>query len=181
MGALRNLQNWEANGWIPKLDKWWNQEGRSATWIAKLLGVSRGAVLGKAHRLGWSGNLAGGKGGKNGFVQRSKPKPSSRHKFKRMLLLKARPRNAADQERLHHFWGTPPALGSCATKIVELPSDPPASERKSFIENDGCCWPFADNTFCGRAKKGIEHSYCCDHHKRAHLPDGRKAPTTKSW
>jgi hypothetical protein len=184
VGALRTLVNWDQAGWTPKLNVWWNKEGRSATWIGKQLGVSRGAVLGKVHRMGWSntGQQGGGVGGKGGLAQRMKGRRKPvRFRRDRNIVSSLR------EQQLKTLWRAMRGLewmtvGNCATKIVEQPGDTPASERKSFLdlERNECRWPFDDGTFCARPRDGVHTAYCCDHHKRSVVPSTHK-PVTPSW
>lgn len=157
MGALRATVNWAKLGWTKKLDRWWNEEGRSAKWIADRLGVSRGAVLGKVHRMGWSGSEKHKKPPAKKWKPMDKPMPS---------LPKCAPKRA---------------LPSMQKDIVPEEGDPPLEERVHLLDLQirHCRWPLFDeggSMFCGRRTPTAQGPYCEEHARRAYKA---KSPGTK--
>ena len=170
MGA-RTQVNWRERGWVEKLDRWWNIDGVSATKIGARFGVSRGAVLGKVHRMGWSGQKDGGKGGKNGLGQANRRRPPNLEEFKARYK-----RPVAKWLGITAWRSSPgtdgPKIGTYATSIRVMMSDPSEGERKTFADlgSHECSWPFEDRTFCARpSAKGCGH-YCSAHFAQAHRP-----------
>ena len=159
MGALRATINWKRLGWDKKLDKWWNHDGLSARQIASKLGVSRGAVLGKVHRMGWSN--------KKDRVD-AQGRPIKRQNDKAMRFRARLP-------------GTKPRPDSSKTKrgindIVVVDTDPPIEDRVALVNLKAkqCHWPLPGEktaiAFCGRDKAIYSRAYCAEHHRRAHKP-----------
>lgn len=181
--ALRTTFNWSRMGWTDKLDTWWNKEGRSAREIANMLGISRGAVLGKVHRMGWSGEGAGGRGGKNGHrsVMRGRGHKTTTYKKKQKLLFESF-KSAADHAAREELGLSD--LRSPPSKVMDIKvvrTDPPVEKRISLFDlrASSCRWPLpganGEQLYCGCKKDDVLHPYCPDHMKRAYKPrSGRK-------
>lgn len=179
--ALRTTFNWNRMGWTEKLNKWWNEEGRSAREIANMLGVSRGAVLGKVHRMGWSGDGAGGRGGKNGHrsAMRGQGYKAAKYKKKQHLIFESIKSSA------NHAWREDVGLSdlrSPPSKIKDIKvvcTDPPIEKRMSIFDlrSSSCRWPLpganGEQLFCGCSKEDTSHPYCATHMKRAYKPNSK--------
>lgn len=148
MGALRTTFNWERMGWTAKLDKWWNQDGMSAREIADRLGVSRGAVLGKVHRMGWSGTV-------------KKPaRPNTGNRARKT------PSKGPDRPPLRKEPGI--------NDLVPLPTDPSYEAAVTLMElkPHHCKWPISGpgmTRYCGCAKVSSSNPYCDTHMGRAFI------------
>ena len=149
MGALRALISWKLNGREQKLHDWWLVDRLTAEMIAKKLGVSLGAVLGKVHRMGWS----------NRSPKRRLAKSTSNVSFEN------RARYNRCKSARASFKGVVQGDGKVALVVTD--SDPAPSERIEFIQlgSRTCRWPFDDanaTTYCGR-KRADRSSYCQEH------------------
>jgi hypothetical protein len=175
MGAVRSLSSWRRNGWEEKLVKYWTVDGLSGGQIASILGISRGAVLGKLHRMGLTGSRGGGTH-QTQVVKKSGTKSKrgkNWHDVDRILKGKRNaPRPGATQTVWRRARGLPAPVGDGITTIRVLPSDPSVSERVTLTDKkrSQCSWPFDDDTFCGRQRVGVHTSYCAEHHIRAYRP-----------
>ena len=151
-------------GWtderVEQLKALWGQ-GSSASQIAKILGgVTRNAVIGKAHRLGLSGS-----------AKPAQPRPerrereateTPRHRSPSTSEPRSTPRLVVPP--------TPPA------PLMEELVVPPENERVSLLKlNEKMCkWPIgnpgdATFRFCGRSSHpGLP--YCAEHGARAYQP-----------
>ena len=136
-------------------------EGHSASHIAaRIGGVSRNAVIGKAHRLGLVGNAP---------LQR---KMSQRSRSERNAIKKKRWRRPMSprQNRVAELFASEPFAP--APEIIFIPEN----ERKTLVElgDRECRWPLGDPKepsfgFCGRPQEpGL--SYCRGHAKVAYQP-----------
>lgn len=158
---------------VATLTKLWSQ-GKSASEIAEVLGgVTRNAVIGKAHRLGLSG----------------RPSP-----IKKKKLVKAPAKKKAEatdtKEAPKKKSIVPAKTASPAKRAIKLPIAPP-----TFIEerpvHDGelinildltervCRWPIGDPKegkfgFCG-ADCDPAHPYCAPHMEMAFQASSKKA------
>jgi GcrA cell cycle regulator len=144
-------------GWtIPRVDSlkslW--LEGLSASQIAKQLGgITRNAVIGKIHRLGLSGRVAGG----------SAPP--------RVRAARAARRASPPPSRL-----AAPPYASVKREPVVLQFEEPGRVRSlTGLDRHFCKCPIgdphgADFSFCGEGAPG-DGPYCADHHRRAHQPE----------
>ncbi len=162
------------NAWtderVEKLKKLWN-EGRSGANIADMLGgVTRNAVIGKAHRLGMSHRLD--RYGVN------RPPPSTKTRARqeprrRLTILKA-PFN-------------PPPADFAPTEPLPVPMDelfiaPENRKRLLDLEPKDCRWPIgdpraADFHFCGHAKH--DPLPYCEFHARKSVMDYREYQPTE--
>lgn len=146
-------------GWTPTrvetLKSLW-RDGLSASQVAKTLGgVTRNAVIGKVHRLGLSGRVAGGVVRRSATPRPSRPSP---------LRIARSP--------------SPPAKP--VVSIVEPPEGPGLVSSLERVGAHSCRWPIGDPksdtfSFCGR--EAGEGSYCPGHHRAAHRPTKLKPLT----
>lgn len=164
-GAARDRSGADAQGWseerTERLKRLWSDPDLSASTIARRLGVSRNAVLGKINRLG----LSNRRKPVQAKAQRT-PRPSAGQPRRRLpppqptapaptVSRKGRPRRAA-----------PDTVG------------PALVDRLEDLQRDGCHWPFGDPAseafrFCGRpAARG---PYCEGHRLVAYKPGGPKS------
>jgi GcrA cell cycle regulator len=131
----------------------WVEGDLTAAEIARQLGVSRNAVLGKVHRLGLS---------------RSRPERAHASK-------EARPeRRGQGVPRPRPAAASPPRRQGGGASALHLPGLVP---RLEHLGAQACHWPIgdpkaADFAFCGRAAGG--RVYCAAHWAVAHQP-GRTA------
>lgn len=135
---------WTAEA-IDQLRAYW-AEGHSTAEIGRRMGISKNAVVGKAHRL----NLD------------ARPSPIRRE---------ADGERAAAQPRRT----TPPARESAPLRRLEQPSSPPAAVVRPFqrVSARTCCWPLGEPgtpefRFCsGDALTG--KPYCQEHASVAYV------------
>lgn len=148
-----------AGGWtepaVETLKTLWSDESLSAAVIARRLGVSRNAVLGKIHRLGLSNRRTGPKAPR---AQRPARLP--------------RPGRPAASARS----GPPrPPSSTAPPHIVEV--GPGLVAHLEDIAPHGCHWPIGDPLaedfrFCGR--RADTAPYCDAHRSVAYQPGGPK-------
>ena len=150
-----------SNERIEQLRSLWH-DGLSASQIAMQLGgITRNAVIGKAHRLGLTGRPSPIKNRPAGI---SRPRPARRPRVERI----AQPRIAASPQP-RRIEPPPPA--------VEL-EDVPGATILTLTDRI-CKWPIGDPRhpdfhFCGRASaEGLP--YCADHARRAYQPPARRS------
>lgn len=145
-------------------------EGLSATQVAaKLGGVTRGAVIGKVHRLGIAT-----RGAPTRPAPRPKPRPMAEvmTRAPRTVLVKQGP---SPVSRIGPYEQRVVAAGVNAA----LKAEPEPVERVELLATAGildlgahaCRWPIGnpaadDFGFCGRPRE--RGSYCATHGKRAH-------------
>ena len=150
---------------VAMLRELWTK-GLSASQIAvQLGGVSRNAVIGKAHRLGLESRpspIRGGGGGSRSRRNRA---------ISRAIEARALRGTIADEEI-----GGEPAVSVPGGKIMDQPLAPPARPISDVKE---CLWPIGDPGedgfgFCGRdAAHG--RPYCADHCAVAYIRKDRTA------
>lgn len=148
LGLLRIRYPSNPEGWhearVSKLRELWS-EGLSASEIGEKLGVSRCAVLGKAHRLKLPARAGG-----------PKPKDPSQKKPRRP---------SAKRAKLRLVWPS--------VVINDTPDDQiPVSQRRTLLElgRDDCRWPVGDPQspdffFCGGPQ--FSGHYCATHYFRS--------------
>lgn len=143
-------------GWttaaVETLKALWADDSLSASLIARRLGVSRNAVLGKIHRLGLSNRRTG-------------PKAPRAPRPPRVPRPRRPPRTAAPAT------GTAPAT----PPLVEI--GPGMVARLEDMPAHGCHWPIGDPMaddfrFCGR--RAAIAPYCDAHRAVAYRPGGPK-------
>lgn len=166
---------------INLLKKMW-KEGKSAAEIAKTLGkgVTRNAVIGKAHRMGLSGRPSP--------IKKPAPAPKKEKEA-------AAPRKEAAPVKEAAAVRKPAAPATkhppLAREVEELPRKP---EKEILPLNGGtplidltermCKWPIGDPrepdfTFCGRGIR-VGTPYCPDHAAMAYQTSSRGRPAANS-
>lgn len=164
-GAETNSVTWPQ--WrLDKLEVLW-REGKSASQIAAILGggLTRNAVVGKAHRLGLAGRPSPIK------REAGTPKPRNTNKGRRLAAVEGHRAVMEARERSEVARAKAPQPAPVAPPAPPPPSPP---ER---ISHRTCCWPIGDPRepgfhFC-EAKPVLEgRSYCDPHHALAY----RKTP-----
>jgi len=148
---------------IEQLRSLWH-DGLSASQIATHLGgITRNAVIGKAHRLGLTGRPSPIK---NRSISVARPRPPRRPRVEHAPV--PRPIAAAPVHQARHV--EPP-------QPVEL-EDMPGATILTLTDRI-CKWPIGDPRhpdfhFCGRASaEGLP--YCADHARRAYQPPARRS------
>jgi GcrA cell cycle regulator len=151
-----------SNERIEQLRSLWH-DGLSASQIATHLGgITRNAVIGKAHRLGLTGRPSPIK---NRSVGVSRPRPQRRPRVE--LAPTPRAVAAAPIAQPRHVEPPPP---------LEL-EDMPGATILTLTDRI-CKWPIGDPRhpdfhFCGRASaEGLP--YCAEHARRAYQPPARR-------
>jgi GcrA cell cycle regulator len=149
---------------IEQLRSLWH-DGLSASQIATHLGgITRNAVIGKAHRLGLTGRPSPIK---NRPVGVARPRPARRPRVEQVPA----PRIAAAAPPPPRQVEPPPQ------RYVEREDVPGASILT--LTDRICKWPIGDPRhpdfhFCGRASaEGLP--YCADHARRAYQPPARRS------
>lgn len=142
-------------------------EGLSGSQIAeKLGGVTRNAVIGKAHRIGLS--------------KRGEPKGEATAQRVRRRKRRSAPRVAKPETIAAVAEDTPADPPISGTSVDLPPGDPDPVKRLSVLELDEttCKWPIGDPGspgfhFCGR-RSGEGVPYCA-HHCRIAYPEWMQA------
>lgn len=165
---------------INTLKKMW-KEGKSAAEIAKTLGkgVTRNAVIGKAHRMGLSGRPSPIK----------KPAPPKKEAAKAKEKPQAAPKAAAPAPKK--------TAAAPAAKSQPVPPSREAAEELKKMEREApqigggvalidltermCKWPIgdprdADFSFCGRGIR-VGTPYCAEHAAMAYQTSSRRGGT----
>lgn len=143
---------------ITELKHLWSL-GETASVIAKLLGNTRNAVLGKVHRLALPHRSTAPI-----RTPRQTPDTSQNHKRRRK-----RPQSAQAPKQ-----PAPAAIKTRGRKTEPPPLDPihvPHPPRIGELSPGQCCWPEGDPRkpdfhFCGRSKPALE-PYCPHHRARS--------------
>ena len=146
---------------IDQLRSLW-QEGLSASQIAVSLGgITRNAVIGKAHRLGLMGRPSPIKNRPTGVVRQRPVR---------------RPRIEAPAPRIVAPPPQPPRRVEKVAQPIEVEDGPGATILT--LTDRICKWPIgdprhADFHFCGKASsEGLP--YCAEHARRAYQPPARR-------
>ncbi len=136
-------------------------EGRSTAEIGRRMGITKNAVVGKAHRLDLPG--------RESPIRRRPAGPSAPRQ--------PRPSRAARP--------TLPALPSALTLSAPtpaLPPPPPPARRRYGPPGQPCCWPLGEPgtpgfRFCeGGSEQG--RPYCPEHSSLAYVPRTGRHPAT---
>lgn len=148
---------------IEQLRALW-RDGLSASQIASALGgITRNAVIGKAHRLGLTGRPSPIK---NQSAGPARPRPARRPRTERLPVPRVASVAAAPMRRAE------PALPP-----LEL-EDMPGATILTLTDRI-CKWPIgdprnADFHFCGRAS-AENLPYCAEHARRAYQPPAKRS------
>lgn len=139
---------WDDPANIERLVTMWETAGISAAQIGKILGVSKSAIIGKAHRLG--------------LVDRAPPRTARLLKIEQDI---EQPPQKPQMRRNNRPLPPP--------KPYQAPPPPPSPLIGSFdlleLRNGHCRWPSGDRapfTFCG-ASQAPNSSYCEEHTRRS--------------
>ncbi|MEK9828830.1 MAG: GcrA family cell cycle regulator [Rhodospirillales bacterium] len=129
---------------IKELEKLW-AEGLSTAEIGRRLGVSKNAVVGKAHRLSLPG--------------RQSPIDRKRRTPARRVTPRAKPASTANK--------TASSTAQKSTESVKTPPPPPPRRKTYNHKGPSCQWPFGDPKlpgfhFCG-APSEPGKPYCPQH------------------
>jgi GcrA cell cycle regulator len=134
---------------IERLVVMWETAGLPAAEIGKILGVSKSAIIGKAHRLG--------------LVDRAPPRTA------RLLKIEQ------DIEQPPQIPQMRTNKRPLAFPVPPSPPPPPPEPAYGTLKllalrHNSCRWPEGDGpifVFCGRPRHH-ESSYCAEHHAMAH-------------
>lgn len=155
MTLEEKIMSW-TNDRIDLLMKLWG-EGKTAAEIAKSLGgVTRNAVIGKAHRLKLSGRIANAQDEEAAAATQKSSKSKSKSESKSSLSRRVAPHHASD-------------IAAAVIEVELLEDDYCAGEGIQLVElKEGLCrWPIGDPKeagfkFCGaKAQSGMIY---CTHH-----------------
>jgi GcrA cell cycle regulator len=151
------------------LTRLWKAGDLSASQIARRLGVTRNAVLGKVHRLGLSGQ-------RPGPVRAAHPAAT---RGRRATSDAVKPRRSPP--RFAGGFAPTALIGPALPEAVVQATFPPEPDvaQVAHWEDLGpgrCCWPCGDPKaaefgFCGAPAPG--GPYCERHARRAYRPGGR--------
>jgi GcrA cell cycle regulator len=168
-----------AAGWtdekVERLKILW-ADGYSASQIARELGVTRNAVLGKAHRSGLSnGGVVRAKPAAPTRAARAKPSPTPRGRPPRLEVVRpARIGVAGNGAAFDRGEDRPPR------EVARVRVEGPGLATPLTIGAHMCRWPIGepgqeDFTYCGRH---AERTFCADHASDAYKPLKAGQPRT---
>tara|TARA_B100001057_G_scaffold481149_1_gene554838 strand:+ start:159 stop:662 length:504 start_codon:yes stop_codon:yes gene_type:complete len=141
---------------VAKLKELWGK-GKTANQIAEIIGgISRNAVIGKAHRLNLSAKI------KTRFV-------ASNKNFDNATETRDLPSNKSRKSRFKSL-------------IIEKDFEPENPKQLEELDESSCKWPIGHPNektfyFCGRTSLK-DFSYCKLHLLYAYQPKGKKETTT---
>lgn len=166
---------------IALLKKMW-KEGKSAADIAKTLGkgVTRNAVIGKAHRMGLSNRPSPIKKPEGSVLKEASKKEVVKKELPKKEL-KAAPKKAVAPVVVSGVKNNPLAREAVEPRRIEKEVIPPGGGVALIDLTERMCkWPIGDPreddfTFCGR---GIRAGtpYCTEHVGMAYQSSGRTRP-----
>ncbi len=169
---------------IALLKKLW-KDGKSAAEIARALskGVTRNAVIGKAHRMGLSGRPSPIKKAASGAEKKSAKTPKK--EIKKIKKVKKSTAVSTPSATSGKGKNPPPSKGVTEPRKLK-PEDIPPDDGVALIDltERMCKWPIGDPrednfTFCGRTNNGIT-PYCQNHAEMAYQSSSRtRTPITK--
>ena len=137
---------------VEKLKELWGKGGNTASEIAQILGgVTRNAVIGKAHRLNLSGKIQTKKSSSATTNNNDNENKISRKNFRR---------------------------GKFKSLIIDKDFEPENPKQLEELDENSCKWPIGHPNessfyFCGR-KSLKDFSYCKLHLLYAFQPKGKK-------
>jgi GcrA cell cycle regulator len=149
---------------VGDLERLW-AEGLGTEQIADRLGLTKNAVIGKAHRLG---------------LPRREASDFQRKRVSSKYLTAVDDRGDGTPHPFPIYYATIAKVGAVSDPTrrtapglrdtTVTPCDPPPEERVAFenLESRHCRWPFGDKevTYCGRHKE-LGVSYCPGHLDRS--------------
>lgn len=150
----------------------WEKQEKSAGIIAKELGVSRSAVIGKARRL----KLTKREPRKPALIQDPNGRMAQRRYGNQRIKMQPRQRPTKP---------TPPSV-----PVIKPDKQPTKGPRGGVtllgLTSNMCRWPIADGKFCGAELPPNRHRYCPEyctpHIKRATVPSGpHSSASVKRW
>lgn len=167
------MTDWTADR-IRRLTTLW-AEGKTCSYIAAELGVTRNAVIGKAHRLGLStrpsplknhDHYAGAMS--EYWHRRRNGKPPTPKTIKRNNARKGVVMTAVRTAKAHL-----PTNGSVRVKTSTIPAPMPAAPKRALPGVRACQWPEGDPKqpgfhFCGATPVVPGKPYCLEHCKVAY-------------
>lgn len=145
---------WSAVGRVERL-KELRDKGLSASQIANELGISRNAVIGKMHRLGWTTS----RGGPEAEAAR---------------ILRAAARHAERQKR--YVQRTRVNVGAKLEPVpLEIEAPPPTAKPLLRLKDGECRWAYGEMPFLFCAQRTIDDSsYCGGHYHLVYYTDRRR-------